>query len=1242
MIFGQVAHGGLITALVRRLGIRPDAAIGYSLGESAAYFALGAWPEREEMLRRMRETDLFTTELAGPCRSAREVWELPPDVPVQWRVAVVNRPAEVVREVIHRHPLARLLIINTPSECVIGGQAGDVAGVIRDLGCEGVYLDGVVTVHCDAALPAADAYRALHVFPTHPPEGVTFYSCPLGRSHTLTTDSAADSILKGALEGFDFPETVRAAYDDGVRIFLEMGPGASCTRMIGQILADRPHLAVSACVRGEPDELTVVKFLAALIAERVPVDLSLLYGDPPRPADRLATVSSRSIRVPVGRRLGDPPPPPPPRPSAEAPEAPGRPTSVAPEPLPGPTADDWPAESPQPDEAPAAPSYPSPDAPYPAGLIEPLVAGVDATARAHRRFLDFSAEITRNLGRAFEFQSTLLERLIQDGEDVGAAGEPEPMPAPVPEEPREPVAFDREQCMAFAVGSVASVLGPEFAEVDTYPARVRLPDEPLMLVDRILSVAGEKGGLGSGTVVTEHDVLPGAWYLDGDRAPVCISVEAGQADLFLCAYLGIDLRVRGERTYRLLDARVRFHRGLPRPGETIRYEIAIDRFVRQGDTWLFFFRFEGTIDGKPLISMRDGCAGFFTEAEVNRSGGIILSAADREAKPGRRGVEPSIRFEAAAIDDSGLDALRRGDLAGGFGPGYPEMVIPESLRLPGGRMKLIHRVLSIDPDGGRYGIGSIRAEADVRPDDWYLTCHFVDDMVMPGTLMYECCAHALRVLLQSMGWVTEREGVVYEPVIGEEAVLKCRGPVTPRTRKVIYEVEISGMDYGPEPYVVADANMYADGHRIVRFTGMSMKMTGITGEEMEAEWHRRAARPGGDARPEPIFDRKRLLAFCEGNPSEAFGEPYRIFDRDRVLARLPRPPYFFMDRVVSAEPEPWVLRPDGWIEAEYDVPPDAWYFRADRSGTMPFCVLLEIALQPCGFLAAYVGSALRSESDLKFRNLGGRATIHQLVNPGAGRLTMLARLTRASEAGQMIIEDFEMAVLQGSRTVYAGETSFGFFTKAALANQVGIRDRGDETFRVDPGETAGCRSVKLPANRPRTPDDSETDWPGGLAMPAKALLMIDQIDCYLPEGGPQGLGYLRGIKRVDPDEWFFRAHFYQDPVCPGSLGIESFLQLLRHAAIQQWPDLARTHRLVPLVGREHQWTYRGQIIQSNRTVTVEAVVTHRSKSPRPVIRGDGRLSVDGLVIYQMVDFGVGLIEGRPAFRSDEGAGKGNS
>ena len=98
------------------------------------------------------------------------------------------------------------------------------------------------------------------------------------------------------------------------------------------------------------------------------------------------------------------------------------------------------------------------------------------------------------------------------------------------------------RCLEFAVGSIASVLGEDYAPVDSFPTRVPLPDEPLMLVDRILAVEGEPRSLGRGRVITEHDVLPGAWYLDAGRIPTSVAVEAGQADLFLSGYLGIDFQ----------------------------------------------------------------------------------------------------------------------------------------------------------------------------------------------------------------------------------------------------------------------------------------------------------------------------------------------------------------------------------------------------------------------------------------------------------------------------------------------------------------------------------------------------------------------------------------------------------------------------------------------------------------------------------------------------------------------------
>ncbi|MBT8338751.1 MAG: hypothetical protein KJP07_01940, partial [Desulfatitalea sp.] len=234
-IFGQVVFGGQMARLLKRFQVGPDALIGYSLGESAGLFALDAWPDQGGMLARLAESDLFRDELAGECRCLRRAWQIPNDQAVHWQVAVVNRPANVVDRTIAGISHVRRLIVNTPGECVIGGLKEPVAQAIDQLKCEAYFLDGVVTVHCDAARPAAQAYRELHRFPTTPVPGLRIYSCARAAAYDLTSEAAADSILAQALHGFDFPRTIHQAHADGIRLFVEVGPRASCTRMIRQI-----------------------------------------------------------------------------------------------------------------------------------------------------------------------------------------------------------------------------------------------------------------------------------------------------------------------------------------------------------------------------------------------------------------------------------------------------------------------------------------------------------------------------------------------------------------------------------------------------------------------------------------------------------------------------------------------------------------------------------------------------------------------------------------------------------------------------------------------------------------------------------------------------------------------------------------------------------------------------------------------------------------------------------------------
>jgi 3-hydroxymyristoyl/3-hydroxydecanoyl-(acyl carrier protein) dehydratase/malonyl CoA-acyl carrier protein transacylase len=1188
VIFGQVATGCAVSDVVRSFGVAPTDIIGYSLGESASLFSSRAWRDRDAMLLQMYDSTLFTHDLAGECRAAARAWGLGEGKPVDWQIGVVSAPAKEVRRAIRMTTRVYLLIVNTPDECVIGGDAKGVKRVVAILGCRFFPLAGVTTVHCEVAREVAEPYRNLHLFPTDPPPGVTYYSGAEGGPFEVNRESAADAILAQALEGINYPAVITSAYDAGVRLFLEMGPGASCSRMISRILGDRPHLTRSACAPGLDGEGAILRTLASLVAERVPLELDSLFTPPVREIG--ARGAGPVATIPVG---GAPFVPPLPPRRTEPPVAPPRPLPTA---APAPAPAEKPVAAIQRPVAVTAQAAapPAPTAADP--LLQEFARAQEAKHQAHESYLRLSDTLSLSMARAFELQLQLQQALGEEGEGIQT---------PIAAKPQRPCVFDRQMCLEFAIGSVGRMLGPAFAGADSYPTRVRLPDEPLMLVDRITVLEGEPKSMTSGRVVTEHDIHAGAWYLDGGRIPTCIAVEAGQADLFLSGFLGIDFITKGLAVYRLLDAVVTFHRGLPGPGEVISYDIRIERFFRQGDTWLFRFFFEATVGGEPLLSMRDGCAGFFSAPELEAGKGIVRPALDLRPTSGIRPPDwqELVPMGVESYDAGRLAALRAGDLAGCFGPLFAGLPVQRPLTIPGGRMELVHRVMEIQPRGGRYGEGFIRAEADIHPDDWFITCHFVDDRVMPGTLMYECCMHTLRIFLLRMGWVAEADGAVFEPVPGVASSLRCRGQVLETTKVVTYEVSIRELGYRPEPYVICDALMYADGKPIVEITTMSARLVGTTKEQLLALW-------GGATAPAirkpPLYTKEQILAYSNGNPSEGFGDRYRMFDAGmgRKIARLPGPPFQFMDRVTKVVGEPWQMTPGAKAEAQYDLPEDAWFFGADRQPRMPFCVLLEAALQPCGWLAAYVGSALQSPVDISFRNLGGRAVQHRPITPDSGVLTCSATLTKAATSGGMIIQEFDFTVADAGGVLYEGDTMFGFFSKEALANQVGIRDA--KPYLPTPAEEGRGRSLEYPAGAP---------------FPDKQLRMIDRIELFVPDGGPQGLGYLRGIKQVDPDEWFFKAHFYEDPVTPGSLGLESFTQLLKFAAVERWGWQDGNVFEAAALGATHRWLYRGQIVPTNRLVTVVAWITGVDDERR-VITGAGFLSVDGKTIYQMNDFTV--------------------
>jgi len=148
-------------------------------------------------------------------------------------------------------------------------------------------------------------------------------------------------------------------------------------------------------------------------------------------------------------------------------------------------------------------------------------------------------------------------------------------------------------------------------------------------------------------------------------------------------------------------------------------------------------------------------------------------------------------------------------------------------------------------------------------------------------------------------------------------------------------------------------------------------------------------------------------------------------------------------------------------------------------------------------------------------------------------------------------------------------------------------------------------------------------------LPNSKLLMVDRITYLDQEGGDKGLGSIRGEKTVDITEWFFKAHFFQDPVQPGSLGIEAMIQVMQALMMSQGlHERFNQPRFEPvLIEGETEWHYRGQITPTKSLITIDFQCNEQVIEENETwIMGDARLWGDGLKIYHAPRIGLRIVE----------------
>jgi 3-hydroxymyristoyl/3-hydroxydecanoyl-(acyl carrier protein) dehydratase len=379
---------------------------------------------------------------------------------------------------------------------------------------------------------------------------------------------------------------------------------------------------------------------------------------------------------------------------------------------------------------------------------------------------------------------------------------------------------------------------------------------------------------------------------------------------------------------------------------------------------------------------------------------------------------------------------------------------------------------------------------------------------------------------------------------------------------------------------------------------------------------------------EALFTRRQLEEFATGSMAKCFGAEFQLYEQRRH-PRIPNGDLLLMSRVLEIHGKRHNFDQPSSILVEYDVPVDAWYYRNENFSSLPYAIWMEIALQPCGYLAAYLGTSLLFPNvDFYFRNLDGSARILSDADVRGATIACRAVLLSTIASGSTIIQKFSFECSCRGQVVFEGQSIFGFFPPETMAAQAGL-DAGKavqplyETLAQAglPGEwvnftdplTAGIFSP--PAHRPYE------HLAGG------QLHFLDRV--FIAEPGPdRPHPTLYGLRANDPQAWFYACHFFGDPVMPGSLGVEAILEAVQLYALRAGlGSQFRSPRFGLPLDRPLSWKYRGQILPSHRQMKVEVQVTGVEQTPEQVtILANASLWADATRIYEVKNAAVCLGE----------------
>ncbi|MEJ2447872.1 MAG: hypothetical protein P8Y37_08030, partial [Anaerolineales bacterium] len=295
LIESGISLSVLYTLLLREVfQLRPQAALGYSLGEASMLWANQVWQNAQDSSQKWRQSRLFKDQLAGEMLAVENYFKqaLPPDF---WTSYILKAAVEDVEAACQQEATAFLTIQNTADEVVIAGIRDACQRVIDRLECRALPMPFKAAIHNPALASSYDDFLNLYRNPTIRNPDIRFYSAAEYQELELTEENLSRKMTEMTIHRLDFPRLVNRVHDDGARIFIEVGPQKTCSRWIGTILAGKPHAAIPINKKYQSDIVGILKVLSLLVSHGVQLDLDALYQRRlPTPASASTDYSRKS------------------------------------------------------------------------------------------------------------------------------------------------------------------------------------------------------------------------------------------------------------------------------------------------------------------------------------------------------------------------------------------------------------------------------------------------------------------------------------------------------------------------------------------------------------------------------------------------------------------------------------------------------------------------------------------------------------------------------------------------------------------------------------------------------------------------------------------------------------------------------------------------------------------------------------------------------------------------------------